>query len=157
MDNGRNPAYGDKSEHLMTSGRIEALPANQQKALAALLSTTTIEKAAVLGGLTSRTIKRYLATPEFAAIYRERRALIVAETIAGLEKLGAKAVSALDRAVEDVDVNVRIRAARTALEYLLKGGEHERRIRELDEIEAEIEELRKMVEATKGRAGYYGS
>jgi uncharacterized protein YydD (DUF2326 family) len=92
-----------------------------------------------------RTIKRYLATREFAEAYREQRMLVLSETIAGLEKAGVSAVATLRGALEDADVGTRIRAARSIIEFLFRGTETERKIRELDEIEAQIEELKELI------------
>jgi len=152
--------HGDNSGHFGISkgplGRIETLPANQQKALAALLATPSIEAAAEQCGLTARTIKRYLADKTFAACYREQRALVLNETVAGLEKASVDAVAALTGALEDADVGTRIRAARSIIEFMFKGTDMERKNREIDEIEREIEELREMVEASRDRKKAYG-
>ena len=152
--NGRNPAHGDNSGSFGTTDRVAALPANQQKALGALLSTPNVEAAAAQCGLTSRTIKRYLATQEFAEAYREQRMLMLNETIASLEKAGIDAVAAMTGALKDEDVNVRLRAARAVLDYLLKGAELERRNRELDEVETEIQELRELIAAANESNNY---
>jgi AcrR family transcriptional regulator len=148
VDNGRNGAYGDNScpkwPKSLALG-LDALSANQQKALAALLSSTSTEAAAEKCGLSVRTIKRYLATREFAEAYREQRMLVLSETIAGLEKAGVSAVATLRGALEDADVGTRIRAARSIIEFLFRGTETERKIRELDEIEAQIEELKELI------------
>src|SRR3712207_2314915 len=82
--------------HSGTPRDISSLPANQQKALAALLTTTTIEAAAAQCGLGVRTVKGYLAQENCAAVYREQRALILQETFASLTRLGSKALTVID-------------------------------------------------------------
>ena len=149
--NGRNHAYDANS----CQNVPEALSPNQQKALAALLSTPTVEAAAKECGMGVRTIRRYLATPQFAATYRAQRALVVAETVAGLEKAGTDAVAAMTGALKDEDVNVRLRAARFVIDSLFRGADMERRNREVDEIEAEIQELRELIEAADERNNHY--
>ncbi len=99
--------------HSGTPRNISSLPANQQKALAALLTTTTIEAAAAQCGLGVRTVKGYLAQENFAAVYREERALILQETFASLTRLGSKALTVIDGALDDGNnPNARLRAAR---------------------------------------------
>ncbi len=128
--------------HSGTPRDISSLPANQQKALAALLTTTTIEAAAAQCGLGVRTVKGYLAQETFAAVYREQRALILQETVAGLTRLGSKALTVIDGALDDGNnPNARLRAARTVLDYIAKLVELERRIREQDDLERRLEEL----------------
>jgi hypothetical protein len=128
--------------HSGTPRDISSLPANQQKALAALLTTTTIEAAAAQCGLGVRTVKGYLAQENFAAVYREQRALILQETVAGLTRLGSKALTVIDGALDDGNnPNARLRAARTVLDYIAKLVELERRIREQDDLERRLEEL----------------
>jgi hypothetical protein len=127
--------------HSGTPGDISSLPANQQKALAALLTTTTIEAAAAQCGLGVRTVKGYLAQ-ENCAVYREQRALILQETVAGLTQLGSKALTVIDGALDDGNnPNAWLCAARTVLDYIAKLVELERRIREQDDLERRLEEL----------------
>jgi hypothetical protein len=82
------------------------------------------------------------------AVDRAQRALMISETVAELEKMGLEAVSVFRGALEDEDVGVRLRAARAVLDFMLKGAEMERKIRELDGIEEQIEELREIVESS---------
>jgi hypothetical protein len=121
---GRGAALGDRRgvanmtnipglAHSGTPRNISSLPANQQKALPALLTTTTIEAAAAQCGVGVRTVKGYLAQENFAAVYREQRELLLQETFASLTRLGSKALTVIDGALDDGNnPNARLRAAR---------------------------------------------
>lgn len=127
----------------------------KRKALQALLVSRTIAEAADKCGMHRNTIHRYLAEDEeFARAYREARETMMEEAVTSLRQSGASAAGVLANALEDEDVNVRLRAARTILDQLFRGVEQERRIRETEEIEREIKELREMVEAEGERRRY---
>ncbi|MDQ5827009.1 MAG: hypothetical protein M3441_22805 [Chloroflexota bacterium] len=127
----------------------------KRKALQALLVSRTIAEAADKCGMHRNTIHRYLAEDEeFARAYREARETMMAEAVTSLRQSGASAAGVLANSLEDEDVNVRLRAARTILDQLFRGVEQERRIRETEEIEREIKELREMVEAEGERRRY---
>ena len=91
----------------------------QQKALLALLTTPTKEKAAAAAGITSKTLRGYLADPEFQAEYRKAFAGMVEDSGEGSQ--------------------FRISAARSILEYSLK-------LTEQNDILAKLKELEKAVE-----------
>jgi len=112
-----------------------SLSANQQRALAALLSTPTIAEAATKCGLTRKTIHAYLRDEDFAQAYREERERLVEQTVAGLQRIGTEAVEVLHDAFEDPDVNARIRAARYVLDLTFK-------VHEVAELRREIEEIK---------------
>ena len=112
------------------------LSANQQRALQALLTTSTISEAAEKSGLGRRTIHRYLEDRAFSEAYNSARHRLVEETIAGLQKIGTEAVGVLHDALEDPDVNARIRAARAVLDFTFK-------VVEIAELKREVEEIRR--------------
>jgi hypothetical protein len=124
------------------SGDISSLSANQQKALAALLTNTTIEAAADQCGLAARTIRSYLADENFSRVYREQRVLILQSVVAGLESLATQALETFkDAMTEDEDLNLRLRAAARVVDMIFRGVELERRIRAEEELEQRISEL----------------
>ena len=121
---------------------VSDLNPNQQKALGALLASTSIEQAAERCGLSAATIKRYKSSEPFATVYRRQRRLLFESTLAGVQHLSSDAVSALQDALrEGTDVNTRLRAARGVLEYLLKFTAEERALLEQEEILRRIEAL----------------
>jgi len=131
---------------MLETEAVDTLTANQNKALAALLAYTTTEEASRASGVSARTIRRYLADPEFSRAYRQQQRALLTETTATLQRLAAEAAGAIsDSLAPDVDGNLRLRAARTALEFLLRAVETERKIIEQDEIEGRLEELEKLL------------
>jgi hypothetical protein len=124
----------------------DRLTANQNKALAALLAHTTTEAASQASGVSARQIRRYLADPEFARAYRQHQRALLTETTATLQRLAAEAAAAMSDSLEPgVDGNLRLRAARTALEFLLRATETERKIVEQDELEERLEALERLL------------
>ena len=73
----------------------------QQKALLALLTNPTKEKAAAAAGITSKTLRGYLADPEFQAEYRKAFAGMVEDATRQAQQAIAPALSTLREVVED--------------------------------------------------------
>ena len=113
----------------------------QQKALLALLTNPTKEKAAAAAGITSKTLRGYLADPEFQAEYRKAFAGLVEDATRQAQQAIAPALSTLREVVEDSGEGsqFRISAARSILEYSLK-------LTEQNDILAKLQELEKAVE-----------
>lgn len=113
----------------------------QQKALLALLEQPTKEKAAAAAGITSKTLRGYLADPEFQAEYRKAFAGLVEEATRQAQQAISPALSTLRDVVEDSGegTQFRISAARSILEYSLK-------LTEQNDILAQLKELEKTVE-----------
>jgi hypothetical protein len=131
-----------------TDDAADNLSANQHKALAALLTHTRIEDAARASDISARTIRRYMADPEFARAYRGQQRILLAETTATLQRIAADAAVAISDSLAGAgleDKNLRLRAARTALEFLLRAVETERRVIEQDELEERIETLERLL------------
>lgn len=112
-----------------------------QKALLALLTNPTKEKAAAAAGITSKTLRGYLADPEFQAEYRKAFAGMVEDATRQAQQAIAPALSTLREVVEDSGEGsqFRISAARSILEYSLK-------LTEQNDILAKLKELEKAVE-----------
>ena len=113
----------------------------QQTALLALLTNPTKEKAAAAAGITSKTLRGYLADPEFQAEYRKAFAGMVEDATRQAQQAIAPALSTLREVVEDSGEGsqFRISAARSILEYSLK-------LTEQNDILAKLKELEKAVE-----------
>ncbi len=114
-----------------------ALTTLQKKAIAALLSTRTVEQAAEKAGCSDRAIygwpakdeafKRELAVAEGQAIDRATRQLIALQD-------GAISVFVQILANREASDSVRLRAAQSILDYLLK-------LRELRNVESRLAKL----------------
>jgi hypothetical protein len=71
------------------------LTSRQEKAITALLATDTLGQAAQQVGVTERTLRNWLATPEFAAAYRAARQRVVEQAIGILQSASIQAVATL--------------------------------------------------------------
>lgn len=109
----------------------------QQKALLALLTSPTREQAAAAAGITPKTLRGYLAVPEFQAEYKKAFAALVEDATRQAQQAMAPALSTLRDIVEDTGENAqaRISAARSILEYSMKLTETTDILPRLDELE----------------------
>ena len=109
----------------------------KQKALVALLTQPTKEKAAAAAGITSKTLRCYLDDPEFQAEYRKAFAELVENATRKVQQTLDPAVAVLREIMEDRDENgqVRVTAARSVLEYGLKMTETTDILARLNELE----------------------
>lgn len=94
----------------------------KQKALLAMLTQPTKEKAAAVAGITSKTLRSYLSDPEFQAEYKRAFAELVEEATRQAQQAIAPALSTLKEIMEDADIApaARVQACRTALEYAIR-------------------------------------
>ena len=110
---------------------------NQKKALAALVSSNSIEAAALACGLTSRTLARYLADPAFAAELARREAVLIDEACRRLVNELQKSVSVLAQIRDDPAVGdfTRLRAANMVIQAMLdlRGLRLEQRLSALEQ------------------------
>lgn len=113
----------------------------KQKALLALLTNPTREKAAKAAGITSKTLRGYLADPEFQAEYKKAFAGLVEDATRKVQQTLEPAVAVLREIMEDSSENgqVRVSAARSVLEYGLKMTEQTDILTRLQELEAAME------------------
>lgn len=109
----------------------------QQKALLALLTSPTREKAAEAAGITSKTLRSYLADPAFQAEYKKAFSGLVEDAARQAQQAIEPALSTLREIVEDGGENAqaRISAARSILEYSMKLTETTDILTRLDELE----------------------
>lgn len=111
----------------------------QQKALAALLSQPTKEKAAEVAGICSKTLSRYLEDQEFLREYKRASLSLVDDATRQIQRSMSSAIIRLRRIVESDDeaTTNHIQAARALLEYGLRYTEFADILRELEEVEGE--------------------
>lgn len=114
----------------------------QQKALVALLTQPTKEKAATAAGITSKTLRSYLDDPEFRAEYRKAYSELVEDATRKVQQTLDPAVAVLREVMEDGSENgqVRVSAARSVLEYGLKMTEQTDILNRLQDLEAAMQE-----------------
>src|SRR5262245_14449558 len=114
----------------------------REEALAALLSTTSIEKAAQKAGLSERTLHNWLTEPEFLAAYRQARRQVVEGAVSRLQKATGAAVRCLKRNLTCGNVGAEIRAALGILDHALKAVEVMDLAQQLAELKRQVEEVR---------------
>lgn len=114
------------------------MTARQQKALAALLTTSSKEAAAKAAGISARSLRDYLADPEFQAEYKKAFGSMVEDATRQAQQALAPALSTLRSIVEDEDedANARISAARAILSHGMKLIETTDILDRLTELEA---------------------
>ncbi len=94
----------------------------QEKALAALLTYPTKEKAAAAAGISSKTLRRYLEDSEFQERYKAAFSELVGNATDMAKQGLTPALACLREIIEDKGCSsqARVQAARTLLEYGMK-------------------------------------
>jgi ABC-type phosphate transport system permease subunit len=120
----------------------DGLNAKQAKALSALLSAPTLEKAAAACGQSESTLLRYLKNEAFAVAYREARRELVSLAVTGLQRAAGDAVTVLVAVAQDSEApaSSRVSAARTVLDLAIRAVE-------LDDLQARVEALEGVLKA----------
>jgi hypothetical protein len=101
----------------MPGGR--PLTRKKEAAIAALLCTGTIEQAAQKAGICERTLKNWLATPDFAAAYRAARQQVVEHVVGVMQSTCMKALETLERNMSCGKAATEVVAAGKILEHSL--------------------------------------
>ena len=113
----------------------------REQAIAALLTSPTIQDAARSCGVTARTLQRWLAEPEFQSQYRSTKSQLLEGTVNKLRSIGIDGVTALHRIAVDKEspAGATVSAGRAILEVLLRAVE-------VKDLDARITELERLVE-----------
>lgn len=113
-----------------------ALTQNQQKAIAALLSSPSREDAARKCGLTSRTLRVYFQNDEFCEAYRASFQELTENATRKAQQLLCPALETLEEVMQDADAPpaTKTNAARIVIESTLK-------LTEVNDILTRIENL----------------
>jgi len=101
----------------------ENLTPKQGRAIAALLSETTVAGAAEKIGISEVTLHRWLKQPAFKAAFRAARRELVEKAIALLQQGSSAASATLIRLLSSGSDSVRLRAATAILDQANKGLE----------------------------------
>ncbi len=102
-----------------------SLTSKQERAISALLAHSTVESAASAGGVSERSIYRWLRDEQFRAAFDEARRQALQDALRRLQAVAGEAVDALREIIEDKDVRPaeRVSAARVALDFAMRGSE----------------------------------
>jgi len=108
----------------------------KEEAIAALLSSKSVEDAARAIGVNANTLLRWLEVPEFRDAYRKARRDAVQQSVARLQQAtGAAAITVLKLMTDaSVPPAVRLRAAECVFDHAIRGIE-------LEDIEARVSVL----------------
>lgn len=119
---------------------------NQDRVIAALLSSTTQQEAAEKAGVSQRTIQRYFTQADFVARYDAEKRKVLDAANVQIQGALAPAIKTLRDIVENkkAPLSTKVMAARAILEYTIRLAEYselEARIRILESRETETQEL----------------
>jgi hypothetical protein len=113
----------------------------QERTLVALLSTPNHEMAAKQAGITSRTLRKYLRTPEFRTEYQTRRREMLASAIALAQQYAVDMAAVQISLAKDTNISpsVRVTAANNIFGIAMSGTQEDllERIERLEEMFAE--------------------
>jgi hypothetical protein len=117
----------------------EQLSRKQDLAIAALLTEPTINAAAQKVGVTTRTLRNWLAEPDFAAEFKERCRIVLDTATSMLSGATESAVECLRRNLECGKAAAEIRAAIGILTHAFQAAELADVVERLDELERRLE------------------
>jgi hypothetical protein len=95
----------------------------REAAIVALMTKPTVAEAAAAAGISYRTLKRWLADPDFLAEYRAARKLVVETAIGRLQQAMEQAVDALLSNLRSGSPAARNAAAKIILDKAIGGAE----------------------------------
>jgi transposase-like protein len=116
----------------------DSLSPIQERAIVALLSNSTIKRAAKSVGVDDATLWRWLQDKDFHTAYRTARRESVSQAIARLQQASSEAVNTLREIVKDKEqpAPARVSAAKAILEFSIKAVEIEDMAERLAQVEA---------------------
>ena len=101
----------------------DKLTSKQERAIIALLSTSTVAEAAEEVGVSRRTLERWLADSAFVSEYRAIRGHVVEAAVARLQQATTDAVECLQRNLREAKPPTQVRAAQIILDQALRAVE----------------------------------
>lgn len=120
----------------------------KEDAIVALLTNRTVEEAARVVGVSTKTLMRWMKEPEFDTAYRAAKRAAFGQSIARLHHLSSAAVTTLGKVMLEPGTPpaTRVRAADSILDHTTKAIE-------IESLEARLTELERAAEGTTGRSG----
>jgi len=122
------------------------LTRKQEEAIIALLAARSVEEAARVAGVGTRSLYRWMKEPGFDAAYREAKRAAFGQSIAQLHRLASAAVATLGEVMSDpaTPPATRVRAADSILNQTAKAIE-------IESVEARVSAVERILErATSG-------
>jgi hypothetical protein len=99
---------------------------NTEKALAALLNTSSVRDAALASGLSEETLYRYLRDEDFKNEYQQAQRQVVESAISALAASATEAVETLRRNLNCDNPQAEIRAAQLILDNVFGNSENQK-------------------------------
>ena len=126
-------------------GHGQKLSRNKERAIAALITNSSIPAAAKAAGIAEATLWRWLKIDAFKKAYRQARSEIVSHAISQLQKGLTRAIDALFEIVENSEApaSARVSAARSIIDTALKSAEMEDLVGRVEALETHIKEQKK--------------
>jgi predicted DNA-binding transcriptional regulator AlpA len=124
---------------------------NQQRALAALIESSSIREASIKSGIGETTFYRFLKDAEFLKQYRQARRAMVENAITQAQAATNEAVETLKRNLNCEQPSVEIRAAALILDSAIKGVELIDVIERLEILENELEKQNGQITSPNNR------
>ena len=97
---------------------------SDQRLVAALLRGATRAEAAAEAGVSARTLRRRMGSPQFVRLLDQERTRVMSATSSALIAAGTRAVRRLDQLIGHDDPRVALSAVRVALGQSLRYREH---------------------------------
>ncbi len=116
---------------------------NREKALAALLESSSVTEAAQKCGLSQKTLYRFLEDDDFKREYRSARRQAFENSIAQIQSASGEAVETLRQNLHCENPFVEVRAAQIILDNAYKGIELLELMERIERLEDAIEENQK--------------
>ena len=103
------------------AGHGEKRSRREEVAIAALLSESTLEKAAAKAKVSERTLRSWLKRPDFLAAWREARRAVLEDAVAVMQKLAMGAAIALGENLKSANPNAKNAAALGLIDRAFRG------------------------------------
>ena len=110
----------------------------QQTALPIIAAAPTIAQAARSAGISNATLHRWLNDPNFRTELTRQRQETAALARQEIQALTLRSISALSDALDDPNINIRLRAARYALTFAI-------RLNEVEKLQSEVQYLEEIL------------
>ncbi len=119
---------------------MQDLTPKKEKAIAALLSESSVTAAAKKAGIAERTLYGWLHDDAFSEAYRQARREVVGQAVARLQQLSSAAVYVLAQLMADkaTPASVRMHAARSIIDFAIRAVELEDLQQRVEALEASV-------------------
>jgi hypothetical protein len=124
-------------------------PHKREQAIAALIACGSVEKAAAQCGVSERTLRNWLAEPEFRSAYRQERRKLLDNAVLILQTASVQSVATLVKHMQGPKPESAVRAAQIILDQCFRGTEALDLFEELEQQAEAMKALRAEVEAMR--------